>query len=285
MDGEIHESWYKLDKPFWRLGTLKQYQNGPLGYIHVAVQILDNRCERPFADQQFEKTSFEEWKSREDARSVEIKQQDQNRFLLDYPTIQSAVWTNILSDRFLKSKRHNYTSDQISEMKQLNSSLWIHRGNFEQCRGKRYMVAIDGSMSSTAAFESLLNTTITNDDHVFLVTARKHPPDTTHKTLVNHEIYKAAADIISRFERRLVEQFPMIDYSCMVPLAYDPRRTISNLAREYKVDALVIGKHTDEITLCPGSMNFRSFARYCQGHAGCSVMVFRGTQPVQYPTC
>jgi len=286
MDGEIHESWHKLDKAFWRPNSTR-HQKGPFGYIHIAVQILDNRCERPFADQQFEKTSFEEWRASEHTLSLDVKQQAQKRFLLDCPDMKSAVTFILLNDPVLKSKRSIYTSDQISEMKRLNSSLWIHRGNFEQCRGKRYMVAVDGSTSCTAAFESLLNTMLTNDDHVFLVTARKYLPDVSHKTLAQNEIRKAAIEIISRFERRLTDQFPLVDYSSMIPLAYDPRRTISNLAQEYKADVLVIGKHSGEdlIALGLGSGYFRSFARYCQGHAGCSVMVFKGTQPVDYPTC
>jgi len=295
-DGEIHEAWYKLSKGNWKYSS-KQ----PKGHIHLAIQMMNTKYERPFADQQFEKTSYEQWRSLSNStlspgikqweptsthQEIEDPLKSYNHFELTFSTIEEAqrvIMKN--SSRILQDE--SYSSEKIAEMKRLTRVNCLHRGKFEQCQGKIYMVAVDGSESAKAAFECILRT-MNDNDHVFFVCIRERVVPAEYNVrqsvILRHEIWRAAAGIIFQFQQRLNAQFPSVEYTSVLPEADDAREILCALAKRYKVDVMVIGKHKPGEMQSNKSRYFRSFSRYCQGHAPktCSVMTFGlgGTQPL-----
>lgn len=288
-DGEIHDNWYKLGK-----GN-GHYMKEPRGYVHLAIQMVSNTVERPFADPDFKKMSFDEWVARgmitEGVKEWEPtsthKEQDDpqklySHFELTYPTIEEAEHTIVKNAHKIMQSEH-YTDSEISEMRKLNRVNCLKRGNFEEIDdankgGKKYLIGIDGSDSAHSAFESILKLMDHEKDHLFFVTVRERVISTDSYSerssiVLRNQIWRAAAGIICKYQDYLNEHFPQISYTSVLPEADDAREILCALVRRYKVDVLVIGKHK------PGEVKqksryFRSFSRYCQGHAKCSVMTF-----------
>nr|BAK01870.1 predicted protein [Hordeum vulgare subsp. vulgare] len=294
VDGEVHEEWYKLERGNWKSNTQKAR-----GHIHLAFQMMTNQFDRPFADQPFQKTSFQDWRNSSGMLSPGVKQweptsthkeeEDPNKlynfFELTYPTIEEAERT-IMKNASRILREEHFTQEQIAEFKKLNRVNCLHRGKFEECRGKIYMVGVDGSESAKAAFDNILQL-MNDDDHVFFVCVRERvvPAEYNERAsiILRHEIWRAAAGIVSQFQIRLNEKFPKVEYTSVLPEADDAREILCALVKRYKVDVLVVGKHKPGEMQSNKSRYFRSFSRYCQGHARCSVMTFgaTGTQPVE----
>lgn len=103
------------------------------------------------------------------------------RYELIYPTIQDAritVKKNAVG--IVLSEKHSGSDIQVSDsiflvncmqqMIRLNKVNCLHKGDFESCTGKRYLVCVDGSPSSFQAFESALKLIEPDKDHLFFVT-------------------------------------------------------------------------------------------------------------------
>jgi len=229
LEAGISDSWYKLGKGQW-----KSHNKEPKGYIHLAVQILNNKVERPFSDD-FRKMSYEEWLEAGkptpgmkdlEPTSTHMEQTDPtklyNRFELTFPTIEEAERT-IVKNASKILHDHNYSHDEIAEMKKLNRVNCLKRGNFEDSDGKRYMVAIDGSESAKQAFErsssswtstatisssslsenGSFRTTTTNDRVSFCATKFGEPPPELSRSTRTGSIHFTRRSATPRSCRRL----------------------------------------------------------------------------------
>ena len=84
-------------------------------------------------------------------------------------------------------------------------------------------------------------------------------------------MWQAASDIVTRYQDMVKDAG--IDYTSIMPVAEDPRVIVCALAKKYKADVIVVGRHKRRETK-RRSGHVRSFMRYCQKHSKCSVMVF-----------
>lgn len=91
------------------------------------------------------------------------------------------------------------------------------------------------------------------------------------RIILTHKLWQAAADIIKHYQEILDKEG--FDYTSIMPEADDAREIVCALVKKYKSDFLIIGKHKGEEKKHP-SKHFRSFNKYCQNHAKCSVMIF-----------
>ena len=62
------------------------------------------------------------------------------------------------------------STSELQDMKKLNKVNCLHKGNFDACTGKRYMICIDGTKSAKEAFQNVLKLVDPSKDHVFVVT-------------------------------------------------------------------------------------------------------------------
>eukprot|EP01118_Nematostelium_gracile_P017198 TRINITY_DN726_c0_g1_i1.p2 TRINITY_DN726_c0_g1~~TRINITY_DN726_c0_g1_i1.p2 ORF type:complete len:223 (-),score=45.78 TRINITY_DN726_c0_g1_i1:45-713(-) len=167
---------------------------------------------------------------------------------------------------------------EIADMKKLNRVNCLHKGNFDSCQGKRYMICIDGSKSAKESFLNALKLINPEKDHLFIVTVREKavPNDyfeESNRVILTHKLWRAAAGIITTYQEELNKLAPTLNYTSILPEADDAREMVCALVKKYKVDVLVIAKHKDN-EVRHQSKYFRSFQRYCQGHAKCTVMTF-----------
>lgn len=284
QDGVIHDNWYRLGK-----GS-HHYSRDPRGFVHLAIQMLPNKTERPFSDPDFHKTSYNDWVEggmitegvkEWEPTTTHMEQQDSeklyNHFELTYPTIEEAE-KDIVKNASRIIHDSKYPESEIAQFRKLNRVNCLKRGNFEECVGKKYLIGIDGSDSARAAFESIIKLMDHQKDHLFFVTVRERviSPDNFNErssVILRHEIWKAAAGIICKYQDILDEQYPTVQYTSVLPEADDAREILCALVRRYKIDTLVIGKHKPHEVQAK-SRYFRSFSRYCQGHAKCAVITF-----------
>jgi nucleotide-binding universal stress UspA family protein len=104
------------------------------------------------------------------------------------------------------ARRHgDITDDQLERMKKLMGVNCLHRGNIESVRGKRWMVAVDGSEASKRAFDGVLKLMDPADDHLLVVTVRdKNLPrrfalSPAEETQLRFELWKAARHIVKPY--------------------------------------------------------------------------------------
>lgn len=64
----------------------------------------------------------------------------------------------------------------MDEMQKLLKVNCLHKGDFDSCVGKRWVVAVDGSMSSYLALDEALKLVHPRKDHVFVITGTFNPP-------------------------------------------------------------------------------------------------------------
>eukprot|EP01114_Cavostelium_apophysatum_P001881 TRINITY_DN11653_c0_g1_i2.p1 TRINITY_DN11653_c0_g1~~TRINITY_DN11653_c0_g1_i2.p1 ORF type:complete len:392 (+),score=93.13 TRINITY_DN11653_c0_g1_i2:123-1298(+) len=286
-DGAVHDNWYALTK----CDLKDSHGRDTPARIHLAVQVLNNQVDRPFAElDQKKKMTYDEWVEQGmvspgmrkwQPTTTHMEQRDPTKlyshFELTYPTIEEAAH-NVAKHAHRILNGEHYSTEDIAEMKKLNRVNCLHRGRFEDCKGKIYMVAIDGSESAKAAFQSTLRTLDPERDHLFFVTVRERviaPGDYSDRAsvILRHSIWKAAAGIICQYQDMVQRFDPRIDYTSVLPESDDARDILCALVRRYHVDVLVIAKHKSG-EMRHKSRYFRSFSRYCQGHAKCSVMTF-----------
>jgi len=180
----------------------------------------------------------------------------------------------------LKNKRNIIWVDKdkrtVDEMQKLLKVNCLKKGEFDGCKGKRWLVAVDGSLSSYLALEECIKLADDFNDHVFVVTVRQKSRLTRKaKTMeddvrLNFEMWKAARDIATSCQDRMKET--SLDYTILFPEAYDPRRMLVNLCSKFKIDYLCIGLHKK------GERQRRSFKQsmenYVNKRALCQVLKF-----------
>ncbi|ELR21386.1 uncharacterized protein ACA1_183200 [Acanthamoeba castellanii str. Neff] len=171
------------------------------------------------------------------------------------------------------------TDEQLERMKRLLHVNCLHRGDIERVRGKRWMVAVDGSEASKRAYEGVLRLMDPALDHLLVVTVcdknlpRRFALCPSEETQLRFELWKAARHILKPYIDELPNRLAPNQYTVMVPSAWDARRMLCNLCKRYNTDTLCVGKHGK------GEHNhhhhhLRSLHSYTQKHAGCHVIVF-----------
>jgi len=115
----------------------------------------------------------------------------------------------------LKNKRNIIWVDKdkrtVDEMQKLLKVNCLKKGEFDGCKGKRWLVAVDGSLSSYLALEECIKLADDFNDHVFVVTVRQKSRLTRKaKTMeddvrLNFEMWKAARDIATSCQDRMKE--------------------------------------------------------------------------------
>jgi hypothetical protein len=66
--------------------------------------------------------------------------------------------------------RVNKDKHTVDEMQKLLKVNCLHKGDFGSCKGKKWMVAVDGSLSSYLALEEALKLADHKKDHIFVIT-------------------------------------------------------------------------------------------------------------------
>jgi nucleotide-binding universal stress UspA family protein len=171
------------------------------------------------------------------------------------------------------------TDEQLERMKRLLGVNCLHRGDIEHVRGKRWMVAVDGSEASRRAYEGVLRLMDPALDHLLVVTVcdknlpRRFALCPSEETQLRFELWKAARHIIQPYVDELSTRLAPNQFTVMVPGAWDARRMLCNLCQRYNIDTLCVGKHGK------GEHNhhhhhLRSLHSYTQKHAKCHVIVF-----------
>jgi len=197
-------------------------------------------------------------------------------FELTYPNIGEAEFSiNRNAWKILMTEKPSQT--ELIQMKKYNRVNCLHKGNFDKCTGKRYLVCVDGTESSREAFNSTVNLLDKARDHLFIVTVRERvsPADFYNEesqVFITHKLWRAAAGILSQYQEICVASG--VEYTTIMPVAEDAREMVIALSKKFKADIIVIGKHKPSEKTPGRSKYFRSFQRYCQGHAKCSVMTF-----------
>jgi len=287
-DGEVKENWYKLDNTY---ASMKVHRRKPRGYIHLMIELKHNKFERPFIDEpKQQRLTFDEWKQGgmqmpglvsknkpPTAAVTEEKEDGPEKYPQTFETIEEAgaviskeAWKILMTE--------HPTPKEFAEMKRLNRVNCLHKGNFDACRGKRYLVCIDGTNSSKEGFRNCLKLIDPDKDHLFIITVREMLGDEfyeeNNRVLLEQKLWRAAAGIIQSYQDELERRYEgKLQYTSVMPAAVDARQLVCAFAKKYKIDALVVGKHkVGEIR--HHSKHFRSFQRYCQGHAGCTVVTF-----------
>jgi len=281
-DGFVHEDWFKLGKGSWKMHTRQ-----PRGYLHLAIQLKDNKYDRPFEiEPKAKRQTFEEWRAKmssqtsilKEVKDEKSKSKEPEKFYQTFDTIEEAEH-KIGKDAWKILMVEQPTDKELAEMKKLNRVNCLHKGNFDSCTGKRYMVCIDGTKSAKDAFFNVMKLVDPERDHVFIVTVRERAVaddfyDDHNKAILIHKLWRAAAGIVNTYQDELVRLFEgKLEYTSIMPEAFDAREMVCALAKKYKADVLVIGKHKDN-EVRHSSKYFRSFQKYCQGHARCTVMTF-----------
>ncbi|PRP77967.1 hypothetical protein PROFUN_14071 [Planoprotostelium fungivorum] len=197
-------------------------------------------------------------------------------FELTYPNIGEAEFSiNRNAWKILMTEKPSQA--ELVQMKKYNRVNCLHKGAFDRCSGKRYMVCVDGTESSREAFHSTIALMDKVKDHLFIITVRErvNPTDFYNEesqVFITHKLWRAAAGILSQYQEVCLAEG--IDYTTIMPVAEDAREMVVALSKKFKADIIVIGKHKPSEKAPGRSRYFRSFQRYCQGHAKCSVMTF-----------
>lgn len=202
----------------------------------------------------------------EESSSTTSESSSETKRVLSMQEAEKEIYRN--SNKIIMS--YQPSQDEFLQMKKLNRVNCLHRGNFEGCTGKRYMVTVDGTNSANIGFETTLKL-LNPSDHLFIVTVRERKisqefQDEKNRTIITHKLWQAAADIIRIYQERASKTH--IDYTSILPEADDAREIVCALVKKYKVDVLVLAKHKGEDKL--GYVNHlkklqvRSFKVYCQ---------------------
>jgi len=117
-----------------------------------------------------------------------------------------------------------------------------------------------------------------DDDHVFIVTIRQRSNLTDPKEIIVHgyKLFLIAKQIIEPYGEKAKQLG--VNYTLMIPQGDEPKSLAVALVKRYKIDTIVIGKHSNEetkhhhhghILFSPG------FSKYVEQHTKVTVMVVR----------
>jgi hypothetical protein len=82
-------------------------------------------------------------------------------------------------------KRVNKDKHTVSEMQKLLKVNCLRKGDFQSCKGKRWMVPVDGSLSSYLALEETIKLVDPAKDHIFVITGTQDPPSISCISLIS----------------------------------------------------------------------------------------------------
>lgn len=322
-DGKTCESWYQFGKGHWK-GRNKA--RVPHGYVHLHIQLMDgDKTLPPFEDESHDHKghSFEEWKKggmnmpglRKEFAVTQTHQEDDEdegtatKIYVPKFELSNALGTGMIqqTSHELSKKAHdilkveNPTDEQLKQMEEALEANCLKRSDFESRKGKLYLVGIDGSDASKAAFESMIGQIDKDKDHVMLCCIRErfHPhfgekiaKNFTGATaghtniIIGFEQWVAAVRTLRPFADQCFSEG--VEYTVMLPQADDARELMCALVKRYKVDVLFLGKHRGDETKhhhhrgnIPGKIlrkpehitrMFRSMVGYCQKNAKCTVV-------------
>jgi len=295
MDGKSVDTWYALGKGLW-----KNHKREPRGFVHLRVQVMDNKFAEPFGDLLDQApVSFKEWKEKGSAekgkklnldRTISHLEEENpekvfGKFELKNPMIQFAEEDlHKHKDKILAESKPS--PDQVEYMRKTKKVNCLHKGNFEKVTGKIYMIFVDGSQAASQAFEDALKVIDKQKDHIFIVTIRERPisedvKKDEAKVLLGFKLWMIASEIIKPFAERL--QKDEFNYTSVIPQADDAKELAVALAKRYNVDTIYLGKHKGDETKhhkhsvfgagLPGIPGLqKGFAKYVEEHAKCSVV-------------
>lgn len=201
---------------------------------------------------------------------------------LEESSTDSILTVSGAEDHLVKEIDHivhdDITDVQLERMKKLLNVNCLHRGEIESVRGKRWLVAVDGSEASRRAWTGALKM-LEPEDHLLVVTVRdknlprKFALSPSEETQLRFELWKSARHIVKPFMDEVAKRLAPSQYTVMIPDAWDARRMLCNLCKRYNVDTLCVGKHAK------GEHNhhhhhLRSLHSYTSKHAHCQVIVF-----------
>jgi len=284
QDGQIHEKWCQLGRGAWKV-----HRRNPRGAIHLSAQLMKNKYDRPFEGFEVAKAiSFEEWKKNVPNYTPREENQNMRNTNANTERLQPRIAPHLRKKNInetsveisknawdvIAANRQSITDENIFNMERLNRVNCLHKGNFNECEGKKYMVCVDGTDSSLQAFSNIVKLMNPKLDHLFIVCVRESfimdvPLYERSLAFLSHELWKAASLIIYSLMDQL--EGTGIDYTAMIPHAEDSRATVCTLVKRYNVDVLVVGKHTKSEKQ-HHSRYFRSFRKYCQAHVKCSFV-------------
>jgi len=153
--------------------------------------------------------------------STILNNSSERSFELTYKSIAEAyrsITRN--SSRILAEERA--TQKDILDMKKLNKVNCLHKGNFEQMTGRRYMVAVDGSESSKTALGIALKLVNPSTDHLFIVTVREKLAsgsefDERNNVILTHKLWRAAAGIVSQAQQQIRDSDLAVEFTSIMP--------------------------------------------------------------------
>jgi len=175
-------------------------------------------------------------------------------------------------------RQYVLSPEQVERMTQLLSVNCIHKGDLEGTKGKRWLVAIDGSAASRRAWLEVREQ-IGPQDHIMVVTIRdKNLPkqfalSTSDILLLRFELWMSARHITHPYVEELAASMDPSRYSVMIAEAWDVRHLLCNLAKRYGIDVICLGQHSKEESTRHW-WQMRSFHSYLVKHACCQVKVF-----------
>jgi nucleotide-binding universal stress UspA family protein len=178
----------------------------------------------------------------------------------------------------LDSRLH-ILDEQLNRMNKLMGVNCLHRGNISSTKGKRWMVAVDGSEACQRAFEGVLKLMHPSDDHLFVVCVRnKNLPRRfalrpSEEVQLHFHLWKSARQIVKPFADQLAGRLAASRYTVLIPEAWDARRVVCNLCKQYEVSTLCVGKHSKS-EHNRHQRHVRSLHSYTTKHAHCQVIVF-----------
>jgi hypothetical protein len=139
--------------------------------------------------------------------------------------------------------------DEFYKMKDDVRTNCLKRGNFESCKGTRYLVLVDGSDASWRAFHAAVKKATSNDSLFVVLIWRSHKfsgPE-KHALLLNHAVWTEAKRILQDYERVLINNTKkVIDYTLVMPGAWEPRGMAVIMCNKWKIEGVFLGRHRRE---------------------------------------
>jgi hypothetical protein len=140
----------------------------------------------------------------------------------------------------------------------------LKRGNMENTKGIKYLVAVDGTEASWRAFDAALKK-VTAEDHLIVALIwrnHKHRGTEEEVLILNHIAWNEAYRLLQQFETALLNSrkvgsgwlvgwliltfLQQIEYTMVIPGAWDPRRMIVLMCSKWNIGGVFIGRHRKE---------------------------------------
>lgn len=147
------------------------------------------------------------------------EEEDPHKFHQTFETITEAEY-QVEKDAWKIIMLENPSPKELMEMRKLNRVNCLHRGNFVNCAGKKYMVCVDGTASAKEAFQNTLKLLDPKEDHLFIVlgmlTNFESECNQYERGFYQETSFKIATEQFSytRYGEQLLEFFPLTKRNC-----------------------------------------------------------------------